>query len=300
MTKPTTGVLLFAYNTDQINYVKLAIIAAKHVKENMPGLDVCLVTDSGTWDWFSKSSDESKYIDNVFDDVVLAEPANQYNKRVHYDSPYTKFTSDFKNGNKHKVFEYTPYDRTLLIDIDYIIQNNDLQYVFDTDASVRMFYNAENLIGEKPHKAQQFLHETGIPMFWSTVLYFDKHNPDTKVFFELWDHIQSNYDFYKFLYSFPGDMYRTDFCVSIAAHIMNGMNAGDTIDDFGHNMIYMSQRDDIAKVNGKNDWVYLVNDRQEEWKNSLTRITNENVHVMNKRALDRQFDDIMQSFGDSE
>lgn len=95
-------------------------------------------------------------------------------------------------------------------------------------------------------------------------------------------------------------MYRTDYCVSVAKHIMNGMGAGDIIDDFPQPMINMSQHDDIAKINSVNDWTYLVNNRKENWENSLTRITKENVHVMNKRSLERNFDMIMQKLDEAD
>ena len=55
----------------------------------------------------------------------------------------------------------------------------------------------------------------------------------------------------------------------------------------------MDQKDDIAKINGINDVVFLKHNRQEQWKNVLCRYTNENLHIMNKRALDRHYDDLM-------
>jgi hypothetical protein len=128
------------------------------------------------------------------------------------------------------------------------------------------------------------------------VLYFDKHDHTTQMFFELWDHIQENYNFYQFLYGFPSGMYRTDFCVSIATHILHGMADGNVIGKFTDKMINMSQRDNIIRLNTIDEWVYLVNNNAEQWHNSLTMIARENVHVMNKRALERHFDDIMLAF----
>lgn len=288
----TSGITFFAYNTQEIDYVKLATIAGRYSKRHMPSHATCLITDAGTWDWFSKGPN-AEYIDMAFDDIVLVPPDIRANKRTHFDSPWHKFTSDFKNGNKHKVFEYTPYDKTLLLDIDYIVQNNSLEYVFDSDSAVTLFHRAESLIGEPPAPPQQYLNNLGIPMLWSTAVYFDKSNSLTKMFFDLWGHVGDHYDFYKFLYGFPGTMYRTDFCVSIAAHILNGMGQGELIEDFPQPMINMSQHDDIAKINSATDWIYMVNDRKENWEDSLTRISNENVHVMNKRSLERKFDDIM-------
>jgi hypothetical protein len=287
---PSTGVALFAYNTPEINYIRLAIIAARYAKRAMPGQPVCLITDKCTWEYYALHHDPEAA---PFDQVVFTDVGTTDNKRLHYDSPYTNFISEFKNSNKHKVIDYSPYDRTLMIDIDYIMQNDSLEYVFDSDESVVMFHDAENLIGQPPALPQQRLHPTGIDMLWSTVLYFDKTDPTAQMFFELWDHIQENYNFYQFLYGFPVGMYRTDFCVSIATHIMHGMADGDVIGKFRDKMINMSQRDDIVKLNSVTEWVYLVNDNTEQWENSLTMIARENVHVMNKRALERHYDTIM-------
>jgi len=295
MTDETTGVVFFAYNTEQINYLKLATLAAHYVRRHMPEQSICVITDSASWEWFSSTADGGR-ADQVFDDVVLTTASNRPNKRVHYDSPYTKFVSAFKNGNKHRVFEFSPYDRTLLLDTDYIVQNADLEYVFDTESSVTLFHGAETLVGLPPHPKQQYLNEAGIPMMWSTAVYFNKNHSLTEEFFNMWAHVADNYEFYTFLYGFPGDMFRTDFCVSIAAHLLNGMGPGELIEDFPQDMIYMSQRDDIIKINDIDDWVFLVNDREEEWVDTATRITNENLHVMNKRALERRYDELMERF----
>ncbi len=282
----TRGVALFAYNTDQIDYAKLALLAARYVKRHMKNNNICLVTDQGTWDYLvdSRSAERS---DVAFDDVVISPVVHTANKRIHYDSPWTKFVSEFKNSNKHQIINYTPYDKTLLIDIDYIVQNNSLDYLFDTDSEVALFHNSEDLAGFPPAITETWLKPTGIPMLWSTVVYFDKHNDISRMFFDMWAHVHDNYDFYKFLYGFSGNMYRTDFAVSIAAHLMNGMGDGELVTDIYGKLINMSQRDDITKVNAIDDWVYLLNDRMENWKDSVTRIKGENVHVMNKRALER-------------
>jgi len=292
----TKGIVFFAYNTEQINYINLAVIAARYVRRHMPDLPVCLITSHGDWEWFKKNfKGTDKQLAGAFDEVILSEPGHQKNQRSHYDSPWYQFVSEFRNGNKHRVFDLSPYDQTLLLDIDYIVQNDQLEYVFDSDSSVTLFHRAENLIREQPAPAQQYLNDYGIPMLWSTVIYFNKEHELSKLFFDLWAHIASNYEFYRFLYNFPGKMFRTDFCVSIAAHIINGMREGELIEDFPHPMIYMSQKDDIAKINSADDWIYMVNDREQAWENSLTRISGENVHVMNKRAIERHYDELMKA-----
>lgn len=291
----TTGVAFFAYNNTKIDYAKLSVLAARYVKRYMKHSNTCLITDQWTWDWLIDTTKDIR-TEDAFDEVILANVEHPSNIRSNYDSPWTKFKSEFKNSNKHKVIDYTPYDRTLLLDIDFIVQNNDLDYIFDTNASVAMYQDAESITGLLPAPNEQRLYEHGIPMLWSTAIYFDKHHPDSRMFFDLWEHISENYDFYKFLYGFPGTLYRTDYCVSIAAHIMNGMNNSDVISALPGKMINMSQKDDIAKINSLDDWIYLINDRQENWKDSMARVHGENVHVMNKRSLERHYPYIMSLF----
>lgn len=291
----TDGVVFFAYNTDQINYVKLAALAGRYVKRHLPDRPVCLITDGGTWDWFQRTDKGKAYADLAFDEVVLVDSGSRENKRTHYDSPWHKFTSDFRNGNKHNVIKYTPYDQTLLLDVDYIVQNNSLDYVFGSGQGVALFHRAESLTGLAPPMSQQYLSAGGIPMLWSTAIYFDRNTDLAQMFFDTWAHVADNYEFYHFLYGFPDHMYRTDYCVSIAAHILNGMGPGDLISDFPQPMVNMSQLDDIARITGPDEWDYLVSDPKENWRVTLTKIRGENVHVMNKRSLERKYQDIMSS-----
>lgn len=294
MTKQTTGVCFFAYNTEQIDYGKLALLAARYVKRYMKHNNVSLITDNSTWRWMNQSHSKETS-DSVLDQVIMTDIDHGSNMRLHYDSPWTKFNSEFKNSNKHEIINYTPYDRTLFLDIDYIVQNNNLDYVFESDEAVVMYHDAVNLRNLEPGPNEQALKPYGIPMIWSTVVYFDKHNSLTQLFFDTWAHVKENYDFYKFLYGFPGNLYRTDYCVSIAAHILNGMGPGNVIGNFDDKrMIYMSQRDEIVKLNSPDEWIYLVNNRLENWKDTVTSISRENVHVMNKRALDRHFNTLME------
>ena len=157
-----------------------------------------------------------------------------------------------------------------------------------------MYQQAKNLKHESPFLYEQYLNPVGIPMWWSTVVYFDK-SEISDMFFDIWSHVADNYDFYKFLYNFPGQLFRTDYCVSIATHIMNGMNTGDIIHEINDKtMVYMDQKDDLLEVKDATDWIFFANDRKEPWKDILTRNTFDNIHMMNKRSIDRNWDILME------
>ena len=279
----TKGVCFFAYNNDQIDYVNIAAYAASKVKQHL-GVDVCLITDEGSWGWLNQNytSDQLK---QYFSDVVITDDEHDKNTRVHYDSPWTEYKAQFNNSNKHKIWEYSPYDQTILLDIDYILKTDYLSHCWDNYHGVAMFDEATSLRNNDPHSNERMLFPFGIKMWWSTVVYFDR-SESSKAFFDTWAHVKDNYDFYQYLYHFPGTMFRTDYCVSIAAHILNGMNEGQEVNEIPSKMQNLSGKDDILDHSG-DTWICLSHDPKEPWKNLLVRHENLDVHCMNKRALTR-------------
>ena len=281
-----SGICMFAYNNDQLDYVQFAHIAAGYVKAHMENKNICLITDEGTYGWL-KDSVDSKWHSACFDHVVITEDQPVNNPRRHFDSPWTEFTAPFYNNNKDQVFSYTPFEKTLLIDTDYIVKNNFYDYIFDTDIPVSMHRTARYLEHQLPYLNEITLSDGGVNHWWSTVVYFDQ-SLESKLFFDLWTHVKENWDYYHLLYQFPPALFRTDFCVSIAAHIMNGFNENNFIHDFlGIPLVNMDQKDDIVEIQDIDSWILLSHDRKEQWKNTLTKNIDTNLHAMNKRALSR-------------
>ena len=294
--KEKQGVCFFVYNNNQLDYVDLLMLAARYVKEYLK-LPVCMITDNGTYNWMLESQSESD-IDTYIDYIKITNDEFKDNLRTHKDSPWSEFTAQFQNSNKHKIWEYSPFEQTLLMDTDYIVKNDFLLQSFN-NPGVSMYNNAVSTRNDPPHRNEVLLYPSGIKMWWSTVVYFDR-SEFSKMFFDLWDHVADNYEFYQFLYNFPGGLFRTDYCVSIAVHILNGMEESTTIDNFDNMpMHYISQDDDIIDINNKQDWICLGCDQKENWKNILIKHSNLDLHVMNKRALLRMKPKIVEMFNDS-
>ena len=279
------GVCFFAYNNDQLDYVSMAITAALYVKKYLK-LPVALITDEGSEQWLEQSQDE-KLINKAFDYIITTNDEMKQNHRRHFDSPWTEFNVQFSNSNKHDVFTLTPFEKTLLIDTDFFIMNDFYDYLFETNIPMGMHKYARYMEHQPPYLNEQQLSEAGIHHWWSTVVYFDQ-SEESEIFFNTWAHVKDNWDYYHLLYQFPPGLYRTDFCVSIANHILNGFNENNMVHDFnGEPLVNMDQKDDIIEVKGVNDYIILSHNRKEEWKNILTRQTNQNLHLMNKLALGR-------------
>jgi hypothetical protein len=57
----------------------------------------------------------------------------------------------------------------------------------------------------------------------------------------------------------------------------------------------MSQKDDIIEAKDDNEWIMVAHDQKEVWKHILVNSSNQDIHVMNKRALGRVLPDLMEA-----
>tara|TARA_B100000941_G_C28482380_1_gene542955 strand:+ start:29 stop:925 length:897 start_codon:yes stop_codon:yes gene_type:complete len=291
--KTGNGICLFCYNNEQLDYSRFAILAALYAKKQLD-LPVTLITDDGTNEWMI-SQQKKKLLSKAFDTTIISEHNGNRNPRKHMDSPWTEFNAPFFNNNKHEVFNLTPYEKTLLIDTDYLICNDFYNHIFDKDDPIALHRYARYIGGDLPYRNEITLNDAGINHWWSTVVYFDQ-SEEAKLFFDIWSHVKDNWEYYSLLYQFPKMLFRTDFCVSIACHLMNGLNNDEWVNDFNSvPLINMDQKDDIAKINDYNDIVFFKHDRKEQWRNYLDRYQDTNLHIMNKRSLDRHWDTLMEA-----
>ena len=285
------GAIFFAYNNEQLDYIKLACLSAASVKKHL-NLPCTLITDKTSLKYSDKD------LHNIFNNIIIKEKINTPNVRKYNDTPYASFTAQFENLNKHTIFELSPYDQTILFDVDFLVNNAILNLAFDVNSPIQLYRNAQTLKNTEPdYNLDRRLNDAGIPLYWSTVIYFDK-SPTSNMFFDMWAHVKENYDYYQSLYKFPAGLYRTDFAVSISMHLLKGFN--DCIDHIftelpGSPMKYMSYKDDIANVDGSGI-IFFANNYEEEWHNILTYSEGENLHMMNKRAIERHYDDLMRLY----
>ena len=291
----SNGVVLFAYNNDKLDYTKLAVMTALSVKANLKNNNVALLTDVKTYEHLIETHPQD-LIKYCFDKIITEDLTHEENTRVHNDSPWHSFQAQFSNGNKHNVYNLSPWDKSLLIDVDYIVNSDALDRLFDTDYELALFRNARGLRWELPHHEEQRLHPDGIDMWWSTVVYWQKSEPSTQ-FFNMWHHVKENYDYYKFLYKFPGKMFRTDYASSIAIHLLKGQREGTWVKEIPPGtMRFMDQKDELVSINGRNDFTFLSNFHHEPWRNLPVRLVNEDIHMMNKLALLRHYDKFIKDY----
>jgi hypothetical protein len=289
MYKFDKGVLLIAYNNGKIDYEKLAIIAARNVKLHMKNNHVTLLTDVQTFEALKRETTPEQMAE-TFDHIIVENIKHERNTRMHRDSPWNEFSTQFNNKTKHSIFQKSPYHQTLMIDVDYLVGNDSLDAIFDTDYEIAMYKDAMSVRNYKPRIWEQKLHPDGIDMWWSTVVYWRSDSEIAKLFFGIWEHVKENYQYYKWLYKFPGVLFRTDYAASIAAHILNGHGVSNVVSELpGKVMRFSEQIDDIVEFKDSNDYILLCPDPAELWKNICSRVYKENIHVMNKMAILRHY-----------
>ena len=288
-TKSKRGIMLFAFNNSELDYCKMAICCALSIKHNLVHNHVTLVTDQPSLDYMMETNNKAY---KVFDNIIIQQTPTDKNIRTLYDSPWTQFETKFINGNRYSAYDLSPYDETLLIDVDYIVQSNALDMVWNSKEDVLINKSAVDLRYNKFHEKEINLSKTGIPMYWATTVYFKK-SKKAELLFNMVQFIKENYSFYQNLYKFPGATYRNDYAFSIALHILHGFKTQDIslpIDT----IITMDQKDDITEVQ-ENNITFLSHDVLEPWKDLLTRVSTD-VHIMNKRALVRHADKFIEVY----
>ena len=55
LSNGNNGVTFFAYNNEQIDYIKLAVLAASAVKKHMKNNQTCLITNEDSLSWGKES-----------------------------------------------------------------------------------------------------------------------------------------------------------------------------------------------------------------------------------------------------
>jgi hypothetical protein len=187
------GCIIFAYNTDKIDYFNQAVEAADRVVHYL-NLPVTIFTN-----------EERKCKHNVI--ITEIPPKNYKQRNIWY------------NRSRTGAFDLTPYSKTLVIDGDYFLLTDTLKYHIDSQSP---FLITQQVYNPKTGQKNTFnLGKTHIPMMWATVMIFDKSQESFQIF-EMAKIIENHYHYYSNLYGFHHAIMRNDYIFSIACHIMGG------------------------------------------------------------------------------
>ena len=263
----TVGALLFAFDSE-IKYTKLAVECAKRIKQYLD-IPVTLVTNI-------------KLDTDIFENQILVTKPNGRNKRYWTD---TGEVTSWYNFGRNSAIDLTPYDRTLLIDIDYIVNSDSLRSLLNCT---------------QPFLCHQYVHNADLSkcqiitlgskntqMWWATVVVFDKSVFSQDVF-DCWKMVEQNYKHYANLFGFDYNNFRNDFALSIALLIANGNTIPDQCDI---PWPLLTADADIPVTYKDNTWwiEYKVHERGKLIPKKIS-LKNQDIHVIGKSYLEKIYE----------
>lgn len=184
-SEKSKGVVIFAANTDTIDYEAIANRAAQLINHYL-NLPTTIITDT----------------------------VETNNQRYNIDSG--KFET-WRNSGRYRAYELSPYDQTILLDSDYFVMDNNLLKVLSTLQDYTIVRHNNYLDGATPNPLGKY----SLPSLWATIVAFNK-TAKSKMLFDLVARIERNYGYYRKLYNINETNYRNDYAFTIADNILNG------------------------------------------------------------------------------
>lgn len=257
------GIVLIAQNTEEIDYIKIAKYAAYRAKKYL-NLPVTLITD--------------QEIDHYPFDSVIIHNNTLFQRRLDSKGNFTVW----KNFDRHMVYDFTPYDHTLLLDTDYIINSDQLNSLWELDSSF-LCHNTTSSISRYNTSLENIIGQYQIPMSWATVVMFKKDD-FTRAVFDMWKMIQKNYIYYAALYKFNNQLYRNDYAMTIALNTVSGHLGHDDY-NIKWPLFNVFGDVDITEINNQEfEFKYqkIISNTMRPYK---IQIANTDFHFMNKFKL---------------
>jgi len=282
----TRGVLIYAHNNSEIDYLKIACANALMIKKNLK-VPVTLVSDDDTINWGRQSLGE-EFLTTCFEKIIKVERNYNFkNTRNFNDTSLTTKSLQFYNCNHYEAYDISPYDETLFIDADYLIMSSQLNNCWGSINDVMINHKIVSPLSE-PKIYSKTVDDMGVRLYWATVIYFKKTELAQHLF-SIVKHVQENFAYYKDLYCFSQGMFRNDYAFSIAVHMLNGFNDnGEVIKELPLPGLFMSwDTNDIMAINDINDITIFTDKTGERGNYILTRLQNTDVHIMNKWSINR-------------
>ena len=184
----TIGALIFARNNEEIDYVAMAEWSACNIKRHL-GIPTHIITDTAP----NNNTRHFTDIGNV----------------------------TWHNHNRMDAYHLSPWDRTLVLDADYVVASDQLKVLLEIDQDFLAHRQAYDVTGCNNFEGLNYFGNNRMPMWWATVMMFRKSN-HARLIFESMQMIRDNWGHYRNLYKNTTATYRNDHALTIALGIVNG------------------------------------------------------------------------------
>jgi hypothetical protein len=250
-SEKSKGVVVFAFNTDQVDYVKIADQTSRLIKRHLK-LPVTIITDPAA---------DPKF---AYDRVIRIASTEGNTRTLHGK------TMEWRNFGRYTAYELSPYDQTILLDTDYMVLDNSLLKLFAGDMDYQLMHASHN----PDRTIDTSMGPMSLDFVWATVVVFRKSSY-TEQFFNLVGRIQQNYGYYKNLFNASGN-YRNDYAFAMANIIQNGYTANT---EHGIPWSMLTIENIIADIELKDNFLVVKEDTRAHV------IARQNMHIMDKDFL---------------
>ena len=245
----TKGVLLFCFDTAEVLYHRILERCVFLIKKNLQ-LEITVVTNYDTY---------KKLKPLGFINYKLIEP----------ELGNRKNGQEWRNVDRHMAYELSPYDVTLVMDIDYFPFTDNLRQFLNTNYDFLVSKDAYDLTNSNSFDQRRW---SMIDMVWATVFIFRKGKKAKRIF-DMVKYVKQYYHYFNEMYRIYGKNFRNDYAFAIALEQANGFINYDTLP------IRLSTLPPDCKVVKFTDkgivWQY---------KDHINYIEDQDVHVLNKEV----------------
>jgi len=263
----TTGALIFAFNNERTDYVKMAAWSAARIRHFL-NIPVSIVTDS-TDPGLAKQFDQ-----------VIHSGAQTGGSRYFED---LQDTVSWHNAGRTDAYSLSPYDTTLVLDSDYVVCGDQLKQVLEAPQDFLAHRTAFNVA--RPE--DPFLNTFGrnqFPMWWATVMMFRK-SPTAQYIFDSMQMIKDNYEHYRNLYGISERNYRNDYALSIALGLVSGHTL--KVNSIPWAMPSVLPDTELFKVDAGETELWHMKYQGKDGKLKTIGLAGQDFHAMGKHELEK-------------
>ena len=243
------GVLLFCFDTEHTRYHRILERCVRLVRKNISD-QITVITDFLTYQRMS--------------------PMGHINYRfIEPELGNKKDGMEWRNVDRHMAYELSPYDTTLVMDIDYFCFSDNLRQLLDTEHDFLVPDTAHDLTGRNTFDQRRW---SMIPMVWATVLLFRKNDRARKIF-DTVKYIKQHYSYFAEMYRIYARNLRNDYLFAMALQQINGF--------VGYEKLPFA----LPTLPPDCEVVKITNTGL-AWKHNdqISYVENQDVHVLNKEV----------------
>ena len=243
----TKGILLFCFDTEHTQYHKILEKCVALIRKNLK-LEITVVTNFKTY----KNLRPLGFINYKFIEPELGN---------------TKLGKEWKNVDRHLAYELSPYDTTLVMDIDYFCYTDNLLQFMDTTYDFLIPTEAYDLTQRNTFNQRIW---SMIPMVWATVFIFRKTTKAKRIF-DMIKYVKKYYHYFNQMYRIYAKNFRNDYVFAIALQQLNGFVNYNT---FPFALSTLPPDCKVLKLSDEGiAWRY---------QDKIDWIENQDVHILNK------------------